>query len=198
MQLRKSLAFGFGLVLAFGFAGTGSAQAPKKAPPKPKFTAQQIAEAEWKLTSFKSALHHEEPKDVDDDPLLRPFLPPRPRGPVDLVAFPEVTTDADLAKLLPFANRLPALKGFDLGPCHKISAGGLKHLARVPDLEGLFLDGLELPDDALKELAALPNLMWLDLSNTPTTAAAVRELANLKRLQTLILKHVPKFSADGI
>src|SRR5262245_57468403 len=133
-HLRRLFAI-LSLLGTFVLAGSSVSQAPKDKPsPRPKFNAKQIAEAEAKLVQANCAVHHEE---------LPPLVPKGPpqKGQVDIVAFPADVTDAELAKLVPLAARLPNLKSVDLGQAIKVTSKGLKEIAKLSDLKAVFLDG---------------------------------------------------------
>ena len=182
MSLSRVIA-GLALVLA---AGSLAAQAPAK----PKFTAKQIAEAEAKLVQANCAVHHE---------VLPPAVPNGPpgKGGVDIVAFPEGTTDADLAKLIPLAVRLPDLKTIDLRKS-TATAKGYKEVARVDGLEAPFLDSCPVDAACLRELVALKNLVWLDLSLSSVQDDDLKELADFNALRHLTLNHVPNLTPAGV
>lgn len=178
-------------IVLVGLAGALSAQAPKADAPQPRFSARQIAEAEGKLVQANCSLHHEE---------LPPAVPNGPpgKGPVDIVAFPAGTTDADLAKLLPFAARLPGLHTIDLGQCKDVTAKGFKEVAKVGNLKALFLDGCTVDAGCLRELTALKQLQWLDLSRTTVGDADLKVLADFPALQNLTLEQVPNLTDKGV
>lgn len=191
-------------------AAVGVAAEPPKLKPLPKPTPAQVADAEAKLTAAKCSLHHEEktPPDILEsklaakfalDRVLFPRQPGGKPGPVDVLAFPDDTSDADLAKLLPLARKLPGLKTVDLGRTTKLTGTGIKAVAaHLPDLEGLFLDGSSVADGDLAALAGLPNLVWLDLSNTAVGDAGMRALAAFPRLRVLVLNGNANLTADGL
>lgn len=191
-HLRRMLA-ALSLLGAMFLAGSSVSQAPKEkpAPPRPKFNAKQIKEAEGRLTQANCALHHEE---------LPPSVPngPPQKGEVDIVAFPGDITDAEIAKLVPFAARLPNLKTIDLGQAQKVTAKGLKEIAKLSDLKAMFLDGCEIDADGLKELVALRDLQWLDLSGSSVRDDDLKVLSDYPALQNLTLLEVPALSGKGV
>jgi hypothetical protein len=178
------------LIAAFG---TLMAQAPKDKPAavRPKVTAKQVAEAEARLLQANCALHYEE---------IKPLVPNAPpgKGPVDIVAFPADTTDADLARLILFAMRLPNLKTVDLAHSTKVTAKGFKEIARLADLKAIYLDGCNIDADGLKELSALKDLQWLDLSRSSVRDGDLRVLADFPALQNLTLEQVQALTATGV
>lgn len=169
------------------------AQAPKEKPaaPRPKFSAQQIAEAERRLAQANCGLHHEE---------LPPVVPNGPpgKGPVDVIAFPADTTDAELAKLIPLAQRLPNLRTVDLGHVRKVTAKGMKEIAKLSDLKAIFLDGCDVDADVLKELIVLKDLVWLDLSRSTVKDDDLKVLSDYPALHTLSLVEVKALSTAGV
>jgi len=180
--------------LLIGITGTVIAQAPKDKPAQPrlKYNAKQIAEAEAKLLQANCSLHHEE---------LPPLVPNGPpvRGEIDIAAFPGDITDAELAKLIPMAARLPKLETIDLGRSRMITSKGFKEVARlIPDLKALFLDGCTVDEDSLKELVSLKQLQWLDLSRSTVSDANLKLLADFPSLQNLTLDQVPALTEAGV
>jgi Leucine-rich repeat (LRR) protein len=172
------------------------AQAPKeKGPvPRPRFAAQQIAEAETKLKELSCSLHYEESKknELDEPPMKAP------RGPVDIVAIPDTTNDTELAKMIPWLKRLPALRTIDLAQNRALTTKGYKLLTQIPDLQALMLDGTAITNDGLKELSGITSLHWLDISRTQITDAGIPLLARIERLQTLLIKDVPRLTESGL
>jgi Leucine-rich repeat (LRR) protein len=190
-QLRRLFAI-LSLFGMFVLAGSSVSQAPKDKPaPRPKFNAKQIAEAEAKLVQASCAIHHEE-----IPPLVPNGLPQK--GQVDIVAFPVDVTDADLAKLVPLAARLPNLKTIDLGQAIKVTSKGLKEVAKLSDLKAIFLDGCEVDADGLKELVVLKDLQWLDLSGSTVRDDDLKVLSDYPALQNLTMLEVPALSVKGV
>ncbi len=91
--------------------------------------------------------------------------------------------DAELKK---FA-RLKSLRSLNIGGALLLTDAGMKELAALKNLRGLYLFYAPVTDAGLKELAALKELRALDLSNTQVTDAGLKELAGLKSLQALNL-----------
>lgn len=172
----------FTAILVLLTSTLAAAQDPKK----PKFTPGQIADAQNKLIAAKCSLNRPEALREDWEYFLR--KPADPPAPIDLVGFPNDTSDADLAKLLPFAKRLPALKAVMLWNTDKITAKGLKLLAKeLPDLQGLILTNVTIPDRDLGELASLPRLTWIEITDMPIRDAGLNELAAVPKLAKLTL-----------
>jgi Leucine-rich repeat (LRR) protein len=186
------------LILCFGVSiGVVSAQAPKDKGPavRAKFTEKQIIEAEYKLKELSCSLHYEEPKkdELDEPPPKNP-----PRRQVDIVAIPETTSDVELAKMIPWLKRLPALRTIDLAQNRALTTKGYKLLTQVPDLQALMLDGTSITNDGLKELTGITSLHWLDISRTGITDAGIPILGRIERLQTLLIKYMPRLSERGL
>ena len=68
-----------------------------------------------------------------------------------------------------------------------ITDAGLAHLAALPQLRELWLDGNQITDAGLAHLAALPQLQKLFLDGTQITDAGLAHLAGLTQLQELWL-----------
>jgi hypothetical protein len=174
-----------------------------KKPEPPKPIPKNVTEAERKLLEFNCSLHRAGEKHEDKLRInrLNPFLPFNPfvpLGPVDHVAFPETTKDADLVRLMPFVAKLPQLKSIDLGGCENITEKGIKSLAQLKHLEALFLDRNPVTAAWLKELAGVKGLKWLDISATPLADEAMGELGGIQQLNTLIVHHLPNLTAAGV
>ncbi len=71
----------------------------------------------------------------------------------------------------------------------RITDGGLKELAAMKILKGLYLRSSPTTNEVLKELSTLSNLTSLDLESTKVTNAGVKELAVLKNLKELSLNN---------
>lgn len=162
--------------------------------PAPKKTPAQI-EAEQKLKAFNCALHNEESKfQLQRGERVQVSA----GGLIDHVAFPENTKDADLARLLPFVAKLPALKSLDLSVCKLVTDKGLKNLKVLPKLEVLLLDGSPITGPGLKELAVVKGLRWLDISGTNLNDGDMKELANITALTSLVVRGMPNLTSNGI
>jgi|GEM_PF-6431332 len=172
------------------------AQEPKAAP-KVKFTPGQIADAQAKLVAAKCTLNRPEAHREDWEAFLR--KPAEPQAAVDLVGFPNDTSDADLAKLLPHAKRLPALKAIMLWNTDKVTAKGLKLLAKeLPDLQGIILTNVSIADRDFGEFVALRSLTWMEINDTPIRDAAMAEIAMIPKLANLTLNGTRFVSPRGI
>jgi Leucine-rich repeat (LRR) protein len=79
---------------------------------------------------------------------------------------------------LPSLSRLPALKVLDLS--HTQVSGGLQHLASLPSLEWLLLDGLDLAHADLAELAGAGSLHRLHLEGSTYDAESLNRLSALR------------------
>jgi len=182
------------------------AQDPKM-PPVKKFTPAQIAEAEARLAAATCLLHRSEPRrdpwEVYVPREIRPLrfvnTPPEPQMPIDLIGFPSSTTDADLAKLLPFVKRINSVKAVMLWKTEKITAKGLKLLVKeLPDIEGLMLNEVTIPDGDLAELASLQSLRWIDVMHCSIRDPGLKELAAIPRLAMLTLRRNVFLGARGL
>lgn len=92
-------------------------------------------------------------------------------------------TDAGLAAL----GTHPRLQELDLWDNSLLRGPGLKHLARLPNLTWLTLNGTRIEEKHLRHLAACPRLELLALSNTPIADGAVDHLVRLTGLRKLHL-----------
>jgi hypothetical protein len=153
------------LAVVLSVLGPVTAQQPKKVNP------QLAVEAAKALDKFGCKLHF-------DDTAAG--------APVDLVWFPPKTNDAELARLVGHAARLPGLKMIDLGRT-AVTDGGLKELARLPNLESVYLDNTPVTDAGVKSLANIERLAWLDVTGTKVTAQSTDTLARCKALHHLFL-----------
>lgn len=188
---------------------TAGGQPPKDKPAPPKaYTPNQMEDGVQKLRDASCSVHYEEPP-TDKGKARRRlaararFAAPAPAAAgkadkVDIVVFPRTVTDDQLARLVPFAQRLPGLKAVDLGQCVHVTAAGLKEVAKLPHLQALLLDGCPVDRDGLAHLAALKKLQFLDLSNTTVADRDVAALADFPSLATLHLKNVTNVTADGV
>jgi len=70
----------------------------------------------------------------------------------------------------------------------KVTDAGLKGVAKLKQLKGLYLEGTEITDAALKEVAKLKQLNFLALNLTQITDAGLKEVAKLKRLRFVNLE----------
>ena len=70
----------------------------------------------------------------------------------------------------------------------KVSDGGIKGVAKLKQLKGLYLEGTEITDAALKEVAKLKQLNFLALNLTQITDAGLKEVAKLKQLRFVNLE----------
>jgi hypothetical protein len=68
------------------------------------------------------------------------------------------------------------LRDLRLERCPKLTGTGLKHLATLPVLRQLALDGTPLDDTAVPSLKLLSSVRILNLKNTKLTAAGIAEL----------------------
>lgn len=71
-----------------------------------------------------------------------------------------------------------------------LTGRGVRHLARLPDLTGLQLGGIDLGEDDLDFLTQLPRLEHLKLANGPLRGRALDRLARLPGLTSLGLEGV--------
>ena len=58
----------------------------------------------------------------------------------------------------------------------KVTDAGLKEVAKLTQLKGLYLEGTEITDAALKEVAKLKQLRFINLEDTKVTKAGVDQL----------------------
>ena len=70
----------------------------------------------------------------------------------------------------------------------KVTDAGLKEVAKLTQLKGLYLEGTEITDAALKEVAKLKQLNFLALNLTQITDAGLKEVAKLKQLRFVNLE----------
>jgi hypothetical protein len=163
-------------------------------PQRPKLAAGEEA-AEQALRAARCGLHLEPPKFA-----LRAGkrVQIAPGGHVDHVGFPADVKDADLARLIPHCARLPQLKSIDLGHTTNVTAAGLKHLAKLRNVESLFLDHTAADGDWLKEAGNVKGLKWLDISGTPVSDEGIKLAGGINALQSLIIRGMPNLTAEGM
>lgn len=208
-------------ILSLAVLTVASAQVPKekdkeKAVPLPKpgqkFTPKQMDEAVAKLVQANCSVHYEEPADALKG--MPKWLVKRRQAAkfavaqrnaaqgksqqVDIVAFPDTTTDADLVRLIPFAMRLPNLRTIDLGRCRAVTAVGLKEVARLQEMKVLLLDGVGTDREGMRALGDCRDLQYLDLSNSAIDDRALALIPQLTNLNTLILKNCNQVTAEGL
>ena len=70
----------------------------------------------------------------------------------------------------------------------KVTDAGLKGVAKLTQLKGLYLEGTEITDAGLKEVAKLKQLNFLALNLTQITDAGLKEVAKLKQLRFVNLE----------
>jgi Leucine-rich repeat (LRR) protein len=173
------------------------AQFKKPAAPPPNRPAQPeaVLAAERALRDFNCGIHYANPQFA-----LRKGkrVVVEPGGAVDQVAFPATTKDADLARLTPQLVRLTKLRAVDLGNNSHITEKGLKNLARLTNLEALFLDHTAANRACLKELASIKTLKWLDLSGTPIADDDIKQAEGISSLESLVINQMPRLTDVGI
>lgn len=200
----------FRLTCCFAFLLAASAFAAD-APKKPAFTPAQVLDAELKLKKAAVAIHFATPPAPEREPwevaelrrppafTPQPGVPRRGEAPIDVIAFPDDTSDEDLAKLLPLAKRLPGLKTIDLGRTSKLTGKGLRSLAEhLPSIEALFLDRTTITDADLAALSGLRALKWLELSSTTIGEPGIRALGDCPNLQSLMLTNNPTLTPAAV
>ena len=75
---------------------------------------------------------------------------------------------------------------------------GLKEVAKLKQLEALYLDGTKTTDAGLKEVAKLQKLTHLFLGDTQITDEGLKEVAKLKQLEELNLYDCTKTTDTGL
>lgn len=183
MRTARPLALFAVVSLAVSAAG-GVAQPPKK-DGAPKLNQKKIAAAEAALTAAKCQFVREANK---KDALV---------GQVRVVNFPATATDADLTKLWASLNDLPALNAVDVGGCAKVTDAGVFELARLPDLEALYLDGTGISNKGLAFFSGNKKLFWLDVSRTAVTDDGMKAVGKMEGLEHLTLAGA-KVGNDGL
>ncbi len=93
-------------------------------------------------------------------------------------------TDAGIEKLV--AGGLSRLRIFNL-PQSSITAQGIRHLLRLPELRQLRLGGRQIDDHAMVEIAKLPKLESLHLIGPSLTDAALEMVAVMPEISSLYL-----------
>jgi hypothetical protein len=92
-------------------------------------------------------------------------------------------TDNELAAI----GVLPYVRTINCTNAGGIKGAGLESVARLPNLETLYLVGTEVDDAGLARLAGLKSLKTLHLGRTRITDAGMPALDGLENLQTLSL-----------
>ncbi|MFN8580231.1 MAG: hypothetical protein U0163_04540 [Gemmatimonadaceae bacterium] len=80
-----------------------------------------------------------------------------------------------------------ALTALDLSGCKAVTDDGVRHLARMPQLQQLDLSGTAITDAGLRALNGLPGLRRLNLSWTRTTDSGAAHLAQCRQLESVDL-----------
>jgi len=75
-----------------------------------------------------------------------------------------------------------------LNDTKKVTDAGLKGVAKLTQLKGLYLEGTDITDAGLKEVAKLKQLNFLALNLTQITDAGLKEVAKLKQLRFVNLE----------
>ena len=70
----------------------------------------------------------------------------------------------------------------------KVTDAGLKEVAKLKQLKGLYLEGTDITDVGLKEVAKLKQLNFLALNLTQITDVGLKEVAKLKQLRFVNLE----------
>jgi len=86
-------------------------------------------------------------------------------------------------------TKLNQLKGLRLRGCDKITASGVRELAKLKKLTHLSLEGTLVTIDGLKQLANLNALTSLNLWGSEITDEGINEVAKLKQLKKLNLNN---------
>ena len=79
----------------------------------------------------------------------------------------------------------------------KVTDAGLKGVAKLTQLKGLYLEGTDITDAGLKEVAKLKQLNFLALNLTQITDAGLKEAAKLKQLRFVNLEDT-KVTEPGV
>ena len=79
----------------------------------------------------------------------------------------------------------------------KVTDAGLKEVAKLKQLKGLYLEGTEITDAGLKEISKLKQLNFLALNLTQITDAGLKEVAKLKQLRFVNLEDT-KVTESGV
>jgi hypothetical protein len=93
-------------------------------------------------------------------------------------------TDAILADL----TKVEHLTALDLGGSRSVTDEGVRHLARLTQLEHLDVSGTGITDDGLAVLRALPALKAISLAGTRITDAGAAHLAHCQALERVELQ----------
>jgi len=94
-------------------------------------------------------------------------------------------------------SKLNQLKGLRLRGCDKITASGVRELAKLKKLTHLSLEGTVVTIDGLKQLANLNALTSLNLWGSAITEEGLKEVAKLKQLKKLNLNN-NHFTDNGL
>ena len=70
----------------------------------------------------------------------------------------------------------------------KVTDAGLKEVAKLKQLKGLYLEGTEITDAGLKEVVKLKHLNFIALNLTQITDAGLKGVAKLKQLRFVNLE----------
>jgi Leucine-rich repeat (LRR) protein len=92
-------------------------------------------------------------------------------------------TDEELAAI----SVLPEVRTINCSNAHRITGKSLGLLAKLKNLETLYLVDTALDDDGMSRLRGLTSLKTLNLDGTPITDAGMPAIDNLVNLQTLVL-----------
>ena len=139
---------------------------------------------------------------VDPDMLegSRPILSSRDWGAIirALAARPSARLCAEgqmTDTILGDVARVARVTALDLSGSKALTDEGLRHLARLPQLEHLDVSGTGITDRCLDILQELPALRTISLAGTRVTDAGVAQLAHCERLENVNLQGTP--TGDG-
>ena len=79
----------------------------------------------------------------------------------------------------------------------KVTDAGLKEVAKLTQLKGLYLEGTDITDAGLKEITKLKQLSFLALNQTQITDASLKDVAKLKQLKFINLEDT-KVTESGV
>jgi hypothetical protein len=95
-------------------------------------------------------------------------------------------TDQDLKELV----KVDQMTSLGLSLCPQVTIEGLKELAKLKQLNTLYLGGPNITDATLKEVANFQQITRLDLAHCPkVTDKGIKELARLKNLKIFFLRN---------
>ncbi len=105
-------------------------------------------------------------------------------------------TDSDLARLAELTSELETITEMDLAAAKGVSDVGLKHVARIPNIERLNLSGTSVTTAGFPVVSALQKMKSLEFRSFAMDAEAIKTIVKVESLEQLILSQTSGGEAD--